>query len=577
LRIGGSQLRRAISFASIFLLVGQSLGQSPSSENHPALNASTAGRFVDVTEKLGIHFKQAASLTSKKYLLETMGSGVALFDYDNDGRLDLFFANGARIDDPTPKGTIPQKDSPKYWNRLYHQKSDGNFEDVTEKAGVAGSGYSTGVAVGDYDNDGFDDLFVAGYGHSTLYHNNGDGTFTDVTAAAGVAGSGWATSAAWVDYDNDGKLDLVVARYMEWDFDDIYCGHREEGFRSYCHPDLFKPASVLLYHNDGNGKFTEVASKAGISKPGKGLGLAIADYDHDGWTDILLANDSIPEFLFHNKGNGTFEEVGVVSGLGLDGNGTTFAGMGVDFEDYNNDGWPDAIITDLANQKYALYTNAGDGTFDYSTLTTGLGAISLLHSGWGVRFMDYDNDGWKDIFVVQSHVMDTIQVNEPHLRYRESPLLLWNDKGRKFVDVSAQSGEVFQQRWAARGMAIGDIDNDGKLDVVVTENDGPAWVLRNDTPTSNHWITFKLVGVKSNRDGIGARIKITTAAGDQYATVTTTSSYQSSSDKRVHFGLGSASGVSQVEIHWPSGCIQILKNLPTDKILTVTEGSSPAK
>ena len=530
-----------------------------------------------MTGKLGIYFKQAASTTSKKYLLETMGSGVALFDYDNDGRLDIFFANGARIDDPTPKGTIPQKDGPKYWNRLYHQKSDGNFEDVTERAGVAGSGYSTGVAVGDYDNDGFDDLFVAGYGHSTLYHNNGDGTFTDVTAAAGVAGSGWATSAAWVDYDNDGKLDLVVARYMEWDFDDIYCGHREEGFRSYCHPDLFKPASVLLYHNDGNGKFTEVAAKAGINKPSKGLGLAIADYDHDGWIDILLANDSIPEFLFHNKGNGTFEEVGVVSGLGLDGNGTTFAGMGVDFEDYNNDGWPDAIITDLANQKYALYTNTEDGTFDYATLTSGLGAISLLHSGWGVRFMDYDNDGWKDLFVVQSHVMDTIQVNEPHLRYRESPLLLWNEKGRKFVDVSAQSGEVFQQRWAARGMAIGDIDNDGKLDVVVTENDGPAWVLRNDTPTSNHWITLKLVGMKSNRDGIGARIKIATTAGDQYATVTTASSYQSSSDKRVHFGLGLASGVSQVEIHWPSGCIQVLKNLPADKILTVTEESTLAK
>lgn len=546
-------------------------------ESHSAPNAPTAGRFVDVTEKLGIHFKHAASPTSKKYLLETMGSGVALFDYDNDGRLDIFFANGARIDDPTPKGTIPQKDSLKYWNRLYHQKSDGNFEDVTEKAGLAGSGYSTGVAVGDYDNDGFDDLFVAGYGHSTLYHNNGDGTFTDVTAAAGVVGSGWATSAAWVDYDNDGRLDLVVARYMEWDFDDIYCGHREEGFRSYCHPDLFKPASVLLYHNDGNGKFTEVASKAGISKPGKGLGLAIADYDHDGWIDILLANDSIPEFLFHNKGNGTFEEVGVVSGLGLDGNGTTFAGMGLDFEDYNNDGWPDAIITDLANQKYALYTNAGDGTFDYSTLTSGLGAISLLHSGWGVRFMDYDNDGWKDLFVVQSHVMDTIQVNEPHLRYRESPLLLWNEKGRKFVDVSAQSGEVFQQQWAARGMAIGDIDNDGKVDVVVTENDGPAWVLRNDTPTGNHWITLKLVGVKSNRDGIGSRIKITTTAGDQHATVTTASSYQSSSDKRVHFGLGPASAVIQVEIRWPSGCIQVLKNLQADKILTVTEESTSAK
>jgi enediyne biosynthesis protein E4 len=564
--------------AAILLLAsGQGLSQTPTPKSQVASPTGTPGSFVDVTQKLGVHFKQEASPSSKKYLLETMGSGVALFDYDNDGRLDIFFANGARIDDPTPKGTIPQKDGPKYWNRLYHQKADGTFEDVTEKAGVAGTGYSTGVAVGDYDNDGFDDLFVAGYGHSTLYHNNGDGTFTDVTASAGVAGSGWATSAAWVDYDNDGRLDLVVARYMEWDFDDIYCGHREEGFRSYCHPDLFKPASVLLYHNDGNGKFSEVTLKAGIGKPGKGLGLAIADYDHDGHMDILLANDSIPEFLFHNKGDGTFEEVGLVSGLGLDGSGGTFAGMGVDFEDYNNDGWPDVIITDLANQKYALYKNAGDGTFDYATLTTGLGAISLLHSGWGVRFMDYDNDGWKDIFLVQSHVMDTIQTNEPHLRYRESPLLLWNQTGNKFVDESAQSGEVFQQKWAARGMAIGDIDNDGKIDVVVTENNGPAWILRNQTPTHNHWITLKLVGVKSNRDGIGAQIKITTASGDQYSTVTTAGSYQSSSDKRVHFGLGSADVVTQAEIRWPSGVTQVLKNLQVDQILTVTEASSPAK
>jgi len=554
--------------------VGQQ--QSPNPKTLVAPNPPVPGNFIDVTQRLGIKFKQEASPTSKKYLLETMGSGVALFDYDNDGRLDIFFANGARIDDPASKGAIPKKDGSKYWNRLYHQKLDGTFEDVTEKAGLAGTGYSTGVAVGDYDNDGFEDLFVAGYGQSTLYHNNGDGTFTDVTASAGVAGSGWATSAAWVDYDNDGRLDLVVARYMEYDFADIFCGHREEGFRSYCHPDLFKPVSVLLYHNDGGGKFSEVSRQAGMSKPGKGLGLAIADYDHDGWMDILLANDSIPEFLFHNQGDGTFEEVGLVSGIAVDDIGATFAGMGVDFADYNNDGWPDVIITDLANQKYALYKNAGDGTFDYATPATGLGAISLLHSAWGVRFMDYDNDGWKDLFMVQSHVMDTIQTNEPHLRYREPPLLLWNDKGMKFVDVSSQSGEVFQQKWAARGMAIGDIDNDGKLDAVVTEDNGPAWILHNETSTPNHWITLKLVGVKSNKDGIGAQIKITTAAGDQYATVTTTGSYESSSDKRAHFGLGSANVVTQLAIRWPSGIRQVLTHVQADQILTVTEASSSA-
>jgi enediyne biosynthesis protein E4 len=575
--------KKAAWLVSFFgLIFSQSLAQSTNPADSPksapsTFTAAVPGKFVDVTEKAGIHFKQQSSKTSKKYLLETMGSGVAVFDYDNDGRLDIFLANGARIDDPMQKGAIPQKDGPNDWNRLYHQKADGTFEDVTVKAGLKGTGFSTGVAVGDYDNDGFEDLFVAGYGHSTLYHNNGDGTFTDVTASAGVAGSGWATSAAWVDYDNDGRLDLIVARYMVWDFDDIYCGHREEGFRSYCHPDLFKPASVLLYHNDGNGKFSEVSAKAGIDKPGKGLGLAIADYDQDGWMDILLANDSIPEYLFHNKGNGTFEEVGLPSGVALDGGGASFAGMGVDFEDYNNDGWPDVVITDLANQKYALYANAGDGTFDYTTLTAGLGAITLLHSGWGVRFFDYDNDGWKDLFIAQSHVMDTIQVNEPHLHYREAPLLLWNDQGKRFIDVSDQSGEVFHKQWAARSMATGDLDNDGRVDMVLSSIDGPASVLHNETQTANHWITFNLVGVKSNHDGIGAQIKISTSAGKQYATVTTASSYQSSSDKRVHFGLGPELSVARVEIRWPSGARQVLSDLKADQIVTVTETNSPQK
>jgi enediyne biosynthesis protein E4 len=538
----------------------------------------TAGKFVDITAHSGVRFHQESSPTSKKYLLETMGSGVALFDYDNDGRLDIFLENGAQLEDPMPVGGIPHKDGPKYWDRLFHQKADSTFEDVTEKAGVKGLGYSTGVAVGDYDNDGNEDLYVTGYGRNILYHNNGDGTFSDVSEQAGVSGSGWSTSAAWVDYDNDGRLDLVVARYMEFNFTDLFCGEHREGFRSYCHPDLFKPISILLYHNEGNGKFAEVAQKSGTGKPCKGLGVAIADYDRDGWMDILIANDAIPQTLFHNKGNGTFEEVGLVSGLAVDSNGTTFSGMGVDFADYNNDGWPDVFITDLANQRYALFTNAGDGTFNYATNSTGLGSITLLHSAWGVRFLDYDNDGWKDLFVVQSHVMDNIERNESHLRYREPPLLVHNEQGKKFVDVSAKSGEIFQQQWAGRGMAIGDIYNNGKVDVVVTSINGPAWVLKNETPTPNHWISLTLVGTKSNRDGIGARVKIVTDSGDQYGTVTTAGSYESSSDKRLHFGIGASTSIRLIEISWPSGIVQTLKDTKADQFVSVTEAlPSPTK
>jgi len=560
-----------LALAGLFYFVSLR-GLPAQSQNSSGSDASTNfGRFVDVTQKVGIRFVQKASPTSRKYLLETMGSGVALFDYDNDGRLDIFFANGARIDDPMQPDAIPRKDGSEYWNRLYHQKADGSFEDVTEKAGLRGVGYCTGVAVGDFDNDGYEDLFVAGYGRSTLYHNNGDGTFTDVTDKAGVAGSGWATSAAWFDYDHDGRLDLVVARYMEWKFDDLYCGERREGYRSYCHPDIFKPVSILLYHNEGNGKFAEVSQKAGVDKPMKGLGVAVADYDKDGWPDFFIANDSIPEALFHNKRDGTFEEIALVSGIALDGGGATFAGMGVDFEDYNNDGWPDVIVTDLANQRYSLYTNGGDGTFDYATNSSGLGAITLLHSGWGVRFLDYDNDGWKDLFIAQAHVMDNIEVNEPHLHYLEPPMLLHNERGRKFTDVSSNSGEVFHKRWAGRGLASGDIDNDGKVDVVITSNNGPAWVLKNETPTDNHWLTLKLVGVKSNRDAIGAQVEIATESGKQYASVTTASSYQSSSDPRLHFGLGSTVSVKSIRIRWPSGIVQTLPETKGDQILTIKE------
>jgi hypothetical protein len=527
-------------------------------------------KFIETSSALGINFRNMASHTSKKYLIETMGAGVALFDYDNDGRLDIFVVNGAPLPDPTPKGAIPLKTGPKYWNRLYHQKPDGTFEDVTEKAGLEGVGYGMGVAVGDYDNDGNEDLYVTAYGGNKLYHNNGDGTFTDVTEKAGVGGSGWSTSAAWVDLDGDGFLDLVVLRYLVWDFDDIWCGEHQEGYRAYCHPDYFKPIAPLVYHNGGNGHFTEVSEKIGMAKPGKGLGLAIADYDRDGHIDLFVANDSMSEFLYHNKGDGTFEEVGLVSGVAVDGEGHAFAGMGVDFADYNNDGLADLVITDLANQMYALYRNNGDGTFTYESYPSGIGRMSMAHSGWGVRLLDYDNNGWRDLLIAQGHDLDTIELTYPNLRYRE-PMLLARNTGHSFEDVSAEAGSVFREAWVGRGLAIGDIDNDGRLDAVVTTNDGPLYVLHNATSTPNHWLILKLVGHRSNRDAIGAEVRFATGRVTQVATVTTASSYLSSSDKRVHFGMGTETVAATIEIRWPSGIRQTLKNVRGDQILQVDE------
>ncbi len=542
------------------------------------------GNFVDTAAKAGIHFTGVASHTPHKYLIETMGSGVAAFDFDNDGLLDLFFVNGAPLSSPTPKGTVPQKAGPEDWNRLFHQKKDGTFEDVTEKAGLKGVGYGMGVAVGDFDNDGFEDLYVTAYGGNKLYRNNGNGTFTDVTQQSGTGGPTtpgftWSTSAAWVDLDNDGNLDLVVLRYMEWDFNDEFCGEHREGYRAYCHPDIYPAIPALVYHNDGNGHFTEVAKKMGLDVPGKGLGIAIADYDRDGKVDLAVANDSMLEFLYRNQGGGHFEETGLTAEVAVDGDGRTFAGMGIDFADYNNDGIPDLVITNLANQKYALYRNNGDGSFTYDTYVSGLARMTLLHSGWGIRFLDYDNDGLKDILIAQGHDLDTVELNYPQLHYKEPMLLARNIGKGGFVDVSAQSGAVFQQPWVSRGLAIGDLDNDGRLDAIVTTNGGPAHILHNETSTPNHWLLLSLVGHKSNRDGIGAEIKLTTSHGPQWATVSTAGSYLSSNDKRAHFGLGPDTSARSIEIHWPSGIVQKLENVPANQVLKIDEppSSTPAK
>jgi len=553
----------AAAIPTVLLLMAAAAAQQ-------SVKVDSAAKFSDITDHAGLKFRYLSSHTAKKYLPETMGAGAALFDYDNDGRLDIFLVNGAPIEDPTPKGTIPKKTGPEYWNRLYHQRADGTFEDVTQKAGLEGVGYGMGVAVGDYDNDGFEDLYVTAYGGNRLYHNNGDGTFRDVTEKAGVGGSGWSSSAAWVDLDNDGFLDLVVLRYLQWDFEDIWCGEHREGSRAYCHPDYFKAAVPLVYHNNGDGTFTEVAQKIGLAKPAKGLGIAIADYDRDGHIDLFFANDSMVEHLYHNKGDGTFEEVGLLAGVAADIDGHTYAGMGVDFSDYDNDGWPDIVVTNLANQRYALYHNNGDGTFNYSSPAAGISRMTMTHSGWGVRFFDFDNDGRKDLLIAQGHDLDTIERTSPNLRYRE-PMLLARNIGKEFQDVTASAGAALGEPYVWRGLATGDLDNDGRLDALVTANDGPVRLLHNETANANHWILLKLTGHKSNRDAIGAAVSITTASGAQYATVTTASSYLSSSDKRVHFGLGRASVVETIEIRWPSGIVQSLKDVAADRIVQIDE------
>jgi hypothetical protein len=527
--------------------------------------------FEDVTIKSGVRFKHESSRTSRKYLPESMGAGVAMFDYDNDGWLDLFFVNGARLQDPMPRGASPDKSDPRYWNRLYHNNRDGTFTDVTEKAGLQGQLYGMGVAAGDYDNDGNVDLLVTNLGGNILYHNNGDGTFTDVTAKAGVGGSGWCTGACFVDYDRDGRLDLIVSRYVQWDFSlDIYCGQHRPGYRAYCHPDQFEPITHLVFHNNGDGTFTDVSKKCGIaSSPGKGLGIAIDDFDNDGWPDIFVANDSVAEQLFRNNHDGTFTEGALVSGLAYDQNGRAFAGMGADFGDYKNSGWPSVIVNALANQKYRLFQN-NKGTFDDVTDSAGLGAVTMSHSGWGTKWIDYDNDGWLDLFVAQGHVMDNIELTEPTLRYLEPPLLLKNNQGR-FSNASREGGEIFNTPTAARGAAFGDLDNDGFVDIVLNCNDGNAIVLRNRGGNGNHWLTFNLVGTSSNRDAIGAKIRLLTDSGQQTRFVSTAGSYLSASDKRAHFGLGAAKKVQLIEITWPNGIVQRLESVAADQILTVKE------
>lgn len=529
--------------------------------------------FTDITNRSGINFKHNASPTAQKYLPETMGAGVALIDFDNDGRLDVFFTNGASISDPMPKGKTPDKSDPKFWNRLYRQKTDGTFEDATEKAGVKGEGYGFGVAVGDYDKNGFADLFVTHYGGAVLYRNNGNGTFSDMTKKLGINVDGWATSAGFFDYDRDGRLDLFVARYVVWDFEKgaLVCGDTRPGYRAYCHPDNFKSSTALLFHQKADGAFEDVSEKSGITQSkGKSLGVAFADFDDDGWTDVFVADDNSEQQLFRNLGNGKFEDSALGGGVAFDDKGKYFSGMGVDAADYDGDGRQDVFITALSNETYPLYRNTGEWVFDYVTQSSGVAQITILSAGWGVKFIDADNDGRRDLFVAQSHVLDTIEKTNSFLKYKQTPLLMRNtEKG--FQNVSFAAGEAFRRNFSARGMAAGDLDNDGDTDIIIAQTDGTPVVLRNDG-TKNHWIGIDLRGEKSAPNGEGARIVVADANGKkQVFDVTNSGSYLSASDSRILVGLGNIAAVKQIEIRWTSGKIQKLENPAIDKYHPVRE------
>ena len=524
--------------------------------------------YVDVAAAAGITFQHDNTASAEKYLIETMGSGCGWIDYDQNGLMDLYLVNGAATRLYTP--TRPLRGA------LYRNNGDGTFTDVTVRAGVGAEGlFGMGVAVGDYDNDGFPDLFVLGYGRCILYHNNGDGTFTDVTAKAGVANSGrWGSSAAWFDYDNDGRLDLVIANYVDWAPDNnFWCGDHEPGLRSYCHPDNYHGQAPTLYHNNGDGTFTDVSLRSGVGgRPGNGLGVVTFDYDDDGWQDIFIANDSMPNFLFHNNRDGTFREVGYMAGVAVSMDGASEAGMGVDAADASGNGRMDLIVTHLDSQLARFYQNLGGGVFDDATLRSKISYATFHMSGFGTRFMDYDNDGWRDVFMADGHILDNIERYRAEVRYAE-PKLMFRNMGRGiFENVSERLGADFQLPRVSRGAAIGDFDNDGDLDILVNNNGEACQLLRNDGGNANHWLEIFLIGTKSNRDGVGARVRLTAGDLTLYEQRKGGMSYQSAQDPRLHFGLGAHGSVDALEIIWPSGVVTKLARLKCDQIISVSEG-----
>src|ERR1700728_982906 len=532
------------------------------------INAPISVRFTDIRKSAGITFVQDSTETNEKYYLETMGTGVGWIDYDQDGLMDLYFVQSG--------ATAAYKPSTPLHSALYRNNGDGTFTDVAEKAHVGGEGhYGQGVAVADYDNDGFPDMYVTGYGRAILYHNNGNGTFTDVTAKSGVADEGgWSTSAGWFDYDKDGWLDLVVTNYIDWSpKNNMWCGERRPGYRSYCHPGNYKGQRIKLYHNNHDGTFSDVSDASGVGKPeAKGMGVVLADFNNDGWPDIAIANDSWPNFLFLNKHDGSFEDVSLISGIAASEDGRYEAGMGIDAADVDGDGWQDVYITHLDFELNRLYHNNHDGTFTDDTFNSGIGNKAVLMSGVSMKFLDYDNDGWNDILQLNGAMLDNVSLYHAEVSYQE-PLLMFRNLGKgRFDKVSESLGPDFVHPIVGRGLATADYDNDGDIDIVTNNRGDYPSLLRNDGGNANHWLTVQLIGTKSNRDGIGASLKLTSQGFAHVEQAKGGMSYMSASDPRIHFGLGKLTTIDSLEITWPSGQVDRLTNLSIDQIIAVKEG-----
>ncbi len=540
-----------------------------SAVNAFAAQAAAGSLFEEVSPSAsGIHWTHVAGLSPSMYVPETIGPGCAFLDYNNDGWMDLYLVNSGPCDFYSPATPLS--------NALYHNNRDGTFTDVTAKAGVSGNAYGMGVAVGDYDSDGFPDLYVTQYPHSILYHNNGDGTFTDVTAKAGVAAPGWSSSAVWFDYDNDGRLDLFVCRFGDFEKSkQIFCGNRDTGAHYYCSPSVVNPLPCRLFHNNGDGTFTDVSKTSGIGGlPARAWGVVAADINNDGWMDLFVSNDKLPNFLFANRGKGKFEETGAFAGVAYNAFGAARSGMGVDAADFNEDGLVDLFVGNIDHEIFSLYRNSGNEAFDDVAVTTGIGPATQLLSGWGLKFFDFDNDGNLDLILCNGHPDTMVDAYQRDVSYRER-MLLFRNTGGAWTNVSEQGGAAFRQPIAGRGLALGDFDNDGAVDVLVGVNDGPPILLRNGAARENHWLGLRLVGRKANVDAIGAVVTYQAGGAKHRRAKIGGGSFLSSHDPRVVLGLGKAAKIDSLEVRWPQpgGGVERFHDVPADRYITIVEGA----